>query len=116
MLDNHGIIENTKYADGNVDADAFIKPFAENATFQMGEGPVIEGKMKIRDTLAHFFSSNNVTTITHEIDIMWDFDGELVYKATAFMMFSDGSSVSKPYVNRIVHSAGVVSSYRIYIS
>lgn len=96
-----------------MDAVKFGEFLTQNAKFQLGNMPVVEGQMNIIDFVGSFFSS--IAGISHDIEDNI-FDGKrVVCHGTVTYTRHNGTHVSYPFTNWFYLTDGLVADYKIYI-
>jgi hypothetical protein len=96
-----------------MDANGFVPYLTEKARLRFGNGPVVTGREKIRETIAGFFSS--IKALRHVILEAWIHSDAVILQGEVTYTRKDGSQVILPFVNLYRMKGDLIDQYLVYI-
>ena len=108
------IVENTFAADAALDPDLFVQGLTQNATFQLGAHPPVNGREAIKAMLVATFAP--FSTVHHQLLAAAEAADILMYEAVVTYHFKDGRTVDASYANVLRFDDDLVRHYRVYLA
>lgn len=96
-----------------MDTENFVSFINEDGTLIFGNGPEINGRTNIFDTIDGFFKS--IKAIKHDVIKSIFAENELVVYGTSHYTRHDDSNLSTPFCNVFQLKNGLIQKYQIYI-
>ena len=95
------------------DANGFVSYLTEKAQLRFGNGPVVTGREKIRETIAGFFSS--IKALKHVILETWTYSDVVILKGEVTYTRKDGSQITLPFMNLYRMKGNLINQYLVYV-
>jgi hypothetical protein len=95
------------------DANGFVSYLTEKAHLRLGNGPVVTGKDKIRETISGFFSS--IKALKHVILETWAQSDVVILQGEATYTRKDGSQITLPFMNLYRMKGQLIDQYLVYV-
>ncbi|MBT8132108.1 MAG: nuclear transport factor 2 family protein [Gammaproteobacteria bacterium] len=95
------------------DAAAFARFLTDDAVFQFGSAPPVQGRAAIEQAVAGFFAS--IAGCRHHLHQSWNSPGSYVCEGTVCYQRHDGSEITLPFADVFDLRGEMISGYRIYM-
>ncbi len=95
------------------DANRFISYLTEKARLRFGNGPVVTGREKIRETIAGFFSS--IKALRHVVLETWTHSDVVILQGEVTYTRKDGSQITLPFMNLYRMKGDLIDQYLVYV-
>jgi hypothetical protein len=96
-----------------MDANGFVSYLTEKARLRFGNGPVVTGREKIRETITGFFSS--IKALRHVILETWTDSDVVILQGEVTYTRKDGSQIILPFMNLYRMKGNLIDQYLVYI-
>ncbi len=94
------------------DSDGWLEFLTQDARFRFGNGPVVEGKDAIGESVCAFFAS--ISALRHELADVWNHPDAVICRGDVTYTRLDGSTLSVPFVNVLNVEGDLIHDYFIY--
>lgn len=96
-----------------MDANGFVSYLTERAQLRFGNGPLVTGREKIRETIVGFFSS--IRALKHVILATWTHSDVVILHGEVTYTRKDGSQITIPFMNLFRMKGDLIDQYLVYV-
>jgi hypothetical protein len=96
-----------------MNADGFVSYLTDKARLRFGNGPVVTGREKIRETIAGFFVS--IKALKHVILETWTYSDVVILQGEVTYTRKDGSQITLPFMNLYRMKGKLIDEYLVYV-